>query len=59
MLINRGYQGIKEMQGTFLVKRVTREFDEQMEDVKGRGKRRAVCYTNSSVEAGEQPRRQQ
>ena len=47
------------MQGTLLVKRVTRESDEEMEDMEGSRKRRAVCQANSSVKAGEQPSRQQ
>ena len=56
---HRVLRKIKEMQGTLLVKRVTRESDEEMEDMEGSRKRRAVCQANSSVEAGEQPRRQQ
>ena len=47
------------MQGTLLVKRVTQESDEEMEDEEGSRKRKAVCQANSSVKASEQPCRQQ
>ena len=42
-----------------LVKRVNRDSDEDMEDVKGSNKRRAVCGIDESAEAVDQPRRQQ
>ena len=41
------------MQGTLLVKRVTQESDEEMEDEEGSRKRKAVCQANSSVKASE------
>ena len=49
----------KDEQESLLMKRVTRDTDEEMGDVEGSKKRRAVCSNDLSVEAGDQPRRQQ
>lgn len=46
---------IKDVHGTLFVKKVTREFDEEMEDAEGNRKKKEVYPTNSSVEASEQP----
>ena len=43
----------KEEQGSLLMKRVTQESDEEMKDVEGSRKRRAMSEVNSSVEAGD------
>ena len=49
----------KEVQESLLMKQVNRHSDEEMEDVEGSKKRRAVCSNDLSVEAGDQPRQQQ
>ena len=42
-----------------LVKRVNKDLDEDMEDMEGSNKRRAVCGSDELVEAIDQPCRQQ
>ena len=42
-----------------LVKRVTRDSNEDMEDVEGSNKQRAICGIDESAEAVDQPCRQQ
>lgn len=49
----------KEVQGSLLAKRMSRELDEEMEDVEGSRKKRVVCKDYTLVEAGDQPCRQE
>jgi len=49
----------KEVQGCLLAKRMSRELDEEMEDVEGSRKKRVVCKDYTLVEAGDQPCRQE
>ena len=42
-----------------LAKRMSRELDEEMEDVEGSRKKRVVCKDYTLVEAGGQPCRQE
>lgn len=47
-------RNVKEVKGTMLAKRVSRESNEEMVDVEGSKKRRVVSHTNLSVEADDQ-----
>ena len=48
----------KAVRKSLLVKMATRDSDEDMEEVEGSNKRRAICGIDESVEAVDQPRRQ-
>ena len=49
----------KAIKKSVLVKRATRDLDEDTEDVEGSNKRRAICGIDKSMEVVDQPRRQQ